>query len=93
MVCNGKTNRPRFEGLLVPLLKMIEKLNKISIKNWQIFVVEVCTKKSDNMSFWWNVLESKATDFVIRVRVKEIKIFFLLTWVTRAIGFRYNCVK
>ena len=77
MVCNGKTNRPRFEGLLVPLLKMIEKLNKISIKNWQIFVVEVCTKKSDNMSFWWDVLESKATEFCHQSACKRNKNIFL----------------
>lgn len=61
-------------------------------KSW-IFVVEFCTTKSDNMSFWWDVLKTKATEFCHQSASKRNEFFFLLTWVTRVIGFRYNCVK
>jgi len=89
VVCNGKTNRPRFKGHLVPLLKLIEKLNKISIKNWQTVKARYTCDRNHGFSLLKSVqrkaiicrcggtcLKQKPQSFVIRVRVKEIKISY-----------------
>ena len=74
MVCNGKTNRPSSKGLLVPLPKKIEKLNKISIKNWQtVIACYACDNDGFSLlksaqqkvirSIFGDMLETKATKF------------------------------
>ena len=63
-------------------------------RRW-VFVVEVCATKSDKTSlrFCGTCLKLKPQSFVIRGRVKEMRNVFITDMCTRAIRFRYYCVK